>query len=97
MALRAHPAVTGEVVEIHAWYAQSSRRAADQFLRALDEAIDQVRVAPLRAALRPDGSRRVRLRKYPHSVIYQIEADGTAHVVAVAHGSRRAYWRHRLT
>ena len=77
------------------WYATRDPPAGQAFLRELERAIDEIRMAPRRWPLHPDGTRRYLLRRFPFFVVYR-EAGAEIDVVAVAHGRRKpGYWRSR--
>ena len=81
-----------EIDEAVDWYSDRSARAAEAFLRELDQG---VRLIAQSAGVWPAfeaGTRRYVLPRYPYSIIYRERADGIE-VVAVAHHKRRPeYW-----
>ena len=82
-----------DYLEGYDWYAQRSRRAAGNFEKAVEYALDLIAKDP---AVWPycDHQRYI-LRRFPYSIIYRFEVP-TLMVVAVAHHSREAeYWQHR--
>lgn len=95
LALDFHPAVGDEIAEAIEWYRERSEAAADEFIVALDEALNQIAADPGRAALYMHGRRAVRVGKFPYVVIYRPH-ELSVRISAVAHTSRRpGYWRHR--
>jgi hypothetical protein len=68
---------------------------ADRFTTELWRVLGAALEAPERAPADPAGKRRVRLRDFPHVVIYHWEPP-VLRVLAVAHGSRDPdYWSDR--
>lgn len=95
VALNFHPAVASEIAEAIGWYLARSEAAADEFIIAVDEALDQIASDPERAALYMHGRRAVRVGKFPYVVIYQPHGL-IARISAVEHSSRRpGYWKNR--
>jgi hypothetical protein len=59
-------------------------------------AVRQIQSDPLCRPLRRDGTRQVKLPRFPYAVVYRDQSE-RIEIVAVAHGARRpGYWRDRL-
>jgi plasmid stabilization system protein ParE len=90
-----HPEATDEASAAAAWYAEQSSRAADAFMRELDDAVLAVSESAEAWPQYLHATRRFLLRRFPFMLIYRVDAD-RALVVAVAHAHRRpGYWRSR--
>ncbi|MGH7134769.1 MAG: type II toxin-antitoxin system RelE/ParE family toxin [Pirellulales bacterium] len=95
LVLDFHPTVGREIADAIAWYLERSEAAADEFIYALDDALDQIATDPDRAAIYMYGRRAVRIGQFPYVVIYRRHKSGIR-VSAVAHTSRRpGYWKNR--
>lgn len=94
-SLEFHPDVGYEIAEAISWYSQRSSNAADDFVVALDDALEQIATDPERAALYMHRRRAVRVGQFPYVVVYQ-KHGAIVRISAVAHTSRRpAYWKNR--
>jgi plasmid stabilization system protein ParE len=92
-----HPEAINEAEAGLLWYLERSRSAAEQFLVALDRAVDQVREAPERWPRYVAGTRRYVMLKFPYVLVYKV-VQGDVYVYAVAHAKRKpGYWRERLS
>jgi len=90
-----HPEALAEAEAAVRWYAERSVRAAERFLKVLEDAVEQVVAAPSRWGSSSEGTRRVILQHYPYLLIYRVLPD-RIEILAVAHGRRRpGYWRIR--
>ncbi|HEV2694062.1 MAG TPA: type II toxin-antitoxin system RelE/ParE family toxin [Verrucomicrobiae bacterium] len=68
----------------------------DDFFAVVKLAGRQIQSSPLRRPLRRDGTRQIRLPRFPHAIVYRDRPE-QIEIVAVAHGARRpGYWRERL-
>ena len=66
-----------------------------RILREIDRGIRLVFRNPLRWPKFDDQRRRLVVRKFPYSIIYELHANDVV-ILAVAHGKRRPnYWRER--
>lgn len=90
-----HPGAEAELAKDVEFYAERSRRLAEEFADAVYAALTFVRGnpdagTPLRGAIR-----RWLVRRFPYSVIYREEQD-RIYVLAVApHRRRPGYWHER--
>jgi plasmid stabilization system protein ParE len=91
-----HADATEEYLSALAWYRQQSPKAAENFAKAFDQAIEHIQQSPGRWPVYFKRCRRYTLRRFPFTIIYQ-SGPSLTRVVAVAHGSRRPrYWRDRV-
>lgn len=58
------------------WYNERSALAADAFRAEAFEAIERIGTAPLGKAADDEGNRRRVLRRFPHSVVYEVVGRG---------------------
>jgi plasmid stabilization system protein ParE len=90
------PRAIDEAREARRWYRRRSPLLAARFIRALDDAIQQILSSP---ALWPPyllGTRVYRLRRFPYLVVYR-EAGSILQVIAIAHARKKpGYWRRRI-
>jgi plasmid stabilization system protein ParE len=78
------------------YYAARSPAAAARFMDAVDAAVKRIVQAPDSLPVVLGQYRRVRVEKFPHSLVFYKRAEDDLRVVAVAHASRRpGYWRRR--
>jgi plasmid stabilization system protein ParE len=91
-----HPEALEEAEAATDWYAERSRRAAEEFLNELRRAIQQISEYPEQFPALEFGTRRIVLRKFPYILVYR-ETATSVEIVAIAHGRRRpGYWRNRV-
>ena len=90
-----------EAVGHVAWFAERNPQAAERLSELFVAAIEQIARKPTTFPLleyrrNPGNIRRVRLKKFPLMILYQL-FDDEIYVFAVAHTSQRpGYWRSRL-
>ena len=89
-----------EAAEASRWYNARRPGLGDEFLVALDEALERIELKPERGSRSPGVSsgdvRRVIMRRFPYDVVY-IELPDRVQVLAVAHERRRpGYWIDRI-
>lgn len=85
-----------DVEESATWYEEKEPGAGERFRAAVELAEQKLRRNPLFGAPHRRNTRKWRVRRFPHSIIYR-EETGLILIVAVAHGKRREnYWEHRL-
>lgn len=86
-----------ELDEAIRWYAAQAPGLGDGFLVEVLRSFQLIQRLPAGwHPLTPD-IRRCRLRRFPYSVIYTIEADEVL-ILAVAHQHRKpSYWRDRIS
>lgn len=89
MELELHPAAREEILEAVEWYSDRDPDVGRQFGDEVERILDGLELAPERwPQQRQFGVRRIRLRRFPYSVFYEIES-GRVLVLAVAHARRR--------
>jgi plasmid stabilization system protein ParE len=94
-AIEFHPEAAEEAQAAVEWYRKRSLRAAEGFVRELEEAVRAVSEAPHRWPEFIEGTRRYPLRRFPYWLIYREKHD-SLQILAVAHARRRpGYWRRR--
>jgi plasmid stabilization system protein ParE len=92
-----HPAAEAEYLESVAYYESKRPGLGAMYLAEFERVMHLICEAPHRNAVdrRPDV-RRMRMKKFPFSVLYR-EHAGSVQVLAVAHHRRRPqYWLGRL-
>lgn len=57
------------------WYGERSTNAAEQFVQAIDNALQLICDSPYRWRNKYKNFREINLRKYPFTIIYTIEED----------------------
>lgn len=81
-----------DIAESFKWYRARSAAAAEVFRSEVIAAIDRIANAPEAWRTDDDGNRRVVLRRFPYTVVYEI-ADVSITILAVAHHRKRpGYW-----
>jgi len=88
---RFHPGAEDDYSEAFAWYFARSPTVALDFEREVERGVRLIVQSPLRWPKFDAKRRRVILRKFPYSVIYEIIAGETV-ILAVAHARRRPYY-----
>lgn len=79
--------------ESREYYAARSQNAAARFIDAVDAAVKRIMQAPDSLPVVSGKYRRVRVEKFPHSLVFYERAENDIRIVAVAHPSRRpGYW-----
>lgn len=98
MKLKFHSDARADVREGRAFYRKRSPVAAIAFIHAIEDAVAQIREAPLRYPVGEDGARELVLpRRFPYTIVYRLNrAQDMIIIVAVAHHSREpGFWRIR--
>ena len=92
-----HPGASEDYAAAFAWYYSRGIALASDFEREIERGIRLISQSPLRWARFDEQRRRLIVRKFPYSIIYEPYGDEVL-VLAVAHGKRRPnYWRERAT
>lgn len=87
------PAAEGDIADAFDWYDARNSLVADAFRTEVFDAVARIAESPLGRAADDEGNRRRVLRRFPFSVVYEIQG-GTITVLAVAHHRRNpGYWR----
>lgn len=91
-----HPQAECELAESIGFYNGRISGLGDDLFVVVKLACRQIQSDPFRRPLRRDGTRRVKLPRFPYAVVYRDQPE-RIEIVAVAHGARRpGYWRDRL-
>ena len=90
-----HPEALAEAVASTSWYRERSQRAAEAFVKELEDAIRLISESPRRWPLFEHRTRRYPLLRFPYLIVYR-ETRTSIEIVAVAHGRRKpGYWQFR--
>ena len=91
-----HPDVAIEVKASYEWYQNQVHGLGDDFLRELESAYQTIVELPDTWPKFNKDYRRFLLGKFPFSVIYRKDNNGSIFVAAVMHNSRKpGYWKKR--
>ncbi|MDZ4783016.1 MAG: type II toxin-antitoxin system RelE/ParE family toxin [Planctomycetia bacterium] len=95
LSLKVKAEAYDEIAEVFDWYAARSEKAAQEFRAALRVAQDSAVNQPEWAEKYLHDTRRISLRRFPHSIIFR-QKDDEIVIIAVAHAKRdEAYWENR--
>ncbi|MFZ5865930.1 MAG: type II toxin-antitoxin system RelE/ParE family toxin [Thermodesulfobacteriota bacterium] len=90
-----HPDAESEMNEAAQYLDHESPGLGTEFLRTIENAVDQIRCHPEAARLIQGRVRRKLVQKFPYSVIYSVR-NTHIRILAVSHQKRRPYyWRSR--
>src|SRR3972149_4523321 len=90
------PGARLEIEESSAWYEEQEPGVGDRFHAAVELTESKVQRSPLLGTPHRRNTRKWRVAKFPHSVVYREELDRIV-IVAVAHPKRQEdYWDYRL-
>lgn len=90
-----HPEAMEEYIASYAWYYERGTHLADEFEREIERAIRLIAESPGRWPAYEKTYRRVLVRRFPFSLIYQVRETDIV-VLAVAHNHRLpGYWKNR--
>ncbi len=92
-----HPAALREYDEAANWYEEQRHLLGEEFTAAVEKAVAAVLAGPERYPPAPDGTRAIRLKRFPFHLFYLFdEASAHVRVMAVYHEKRRpGLWRGR--
>ncbi len=91
-----HPEAQAEYDAALAWYQARSPRAASRFEGEVERTLGLIGTSPEMFPNYDDKHRFAVLRRFPYSVVYQVQ-PGQVSVIAVAHSSRSpGYWQGRV-
>ena len=88
LPVRLRPELLDDVAEAFAWYEAQAEGSGHDFTRAFFAAVARAGRQPDVARIVYAGFRRVRLRRFPHSLYYRVEASETVFFL-LFHGARR--------
>lgn len=92
-----HPGAAADYEEAYAWYAARGATLALEFEREVERCLRLIVEAPRRWPAFDSQRRRIIVRRFPYSIVYEV-TDAQIFVLAVVHGRRRpSYWRGRVT
>ena len=90
-----HPEAQAEYDAAIAWYQARSPRASIRFETEVDRVLGVIASGPETYPSYDADHRFAVLRRFPYSIVYQVQ-PGQAYIVAVAHSSRSpGYWQGR--
>jgi plasmid stabilization system protein ParE len=97
LPLRFHPAASAELVVAAEWYEGAHEGLARDFSAEVEAAVARIARNPARWPLNKlDGrTRRVRLRRFPYSLVYAVTSDAIVIVAAVHDRREPGYWSSR--
>jgi len=97
MKRRIHPKAQTELHEALLWYDRIDHSLTFKLRDEIRRQFTLITAAPLNYNIRSNGFRRANLKVFPYYIPFAIE-DGTLHILAFAHHSRRPnYWIHRTS
>lgn len=90
-----HPMARAELIDAAAYYEAKQSQLGESFVGEVERAIEQVLCFPEAWPRISPASRRIRTRRFPYGVVYQIRGE-LIHVIALMHLRRQpGYWRDR--
>ena len=92
--VRLRPELLDDVAEAFAWYEAQAEGSGHDFTRAFFAAVVRAGRQPKMARIVYAGFRRVRLRRFPHSLYYRAETSETVFFL-LFHGARHPDQLHR--
>ena len=98
---RTEPEASSELAEAALWYEEKRRGVGEEFLDAVDAALEFIAGSPGAGSPVPDlpaelAVRRVAVKRFPFHIVYLEPTDDVIRVLAFAHDRRSpAYWRSR--
>ncbi len=91
-----HPEAMEEYIASYAWYYERGAHLADAFEHEIERAVRLIIEAPERWPIYEKKYRKVLVRRFPFSLVYEIKETGIV-ILAVAHGHRFPYyWKKRV-
>src|ERR1044072_8111187 len=86
---RFDPIAANEYEAAYSWYIERSEKAAENFIAAVDDAVETVCANPLRYRKSYKELREITLKKYPFYLIYLVdEKKKTVLITSVYHNKR---------
>ena len=92
--VRHHPEAEEDFCKALQWYHEQSPEAARQFSDAVEAALVKIAENPEAYAKMGNKFRFFTRHDFPYYLVYEV-AETEIVVMAVAHGSRRKFWKHR--
>jgi toxin ParE1/3/4 len=99
--VRNEPEAEEELLAAARWYDEKRPGLGDEFLAAVDAAVELIQSHPAGGRRAPGvrktvPARRILLRRFPYAVVY-LELERELRILAFAHERRRpGYWKRRL-
>lgn len=84
-----HPAAQKEYEAAVKWYKKRSLLAAENFVKAVDDALQRICRRPLWWRNAYKNYRELGVKKYPYTIIYVVEDEKESVVVASLHHQKR--------
>jgi len=97
-AIHFHRLATKEFRQAVHWYEEKSETAAQNFLAAVDRAMQRIVNHPEQLPIIDKRYHYVRVNRFPYKIVFEknFPSDNQYMIFAVAHTSRRTgYWRKR--
>ena len=96
MPILVRPAAAADVDEAFLWYERQRAGLGNEFLAAVQSALDDVVTHPTRYPVILRDTRRVLVRRFPYGIFYRLYGEAVV-VVACMHGRRDPkQWRSRM-
>ena len=87
------PAAAADIEEAFLWYERRQTGLGEEFLRALQSALENIATHPIRYPVVHRETRRALLRRFPYGIFFRVY-DELVVVVACMHGRRHPRrWR----
>jgi len=91
-----HPGAAEDYEEAVAWYFARGAAVALDFECEIERSLRLIAQSPLRWPKFDAERRRIIVRKFPYSIVYEVIGQQIV-ILAIAHGRRRPYyWRERV-
>ncbi len=92
------PEARADIADAVGWYRERSIQAAEEFLLAVSVAFARIEAQPTAQVVvdAETGARRALLRKFPHRVLYLIDAEKLVVFAVMHHRRDEPAWRERL-
>ena len=87
MQLLVRPAAAADIDEAFLWYERQQAGLGNEFLAAVDSALEKVVASPTRYPAVHREIRRALLHRFPYAIFYRIYSDAVV-VVGCMHGRR---------
>jgi len=87
LTVRLRKKALGDIRRIRTWYRRIDPDLEDRFVKALNQAFDQIQDFPFALQVLYRNTRRISLKKFPYGVYYLVQ-ESRIIVVAVIHHKR---------
>ena len=93
--IKFHPQAETELAESVDFYNKRIPGLGNELFTIVKIRSQEIQRDPLRRPLRRNGTRKIKLPRFPYFLVYRDEPERIL-IIAVAHGARRpGYWQHR--